>query len=61
MFGRAEALTERELTSAQADAKKIQGKWLTASSSGAPRISTEQETEMLDAEKAVVLSASKGL
>ena len=52
-------VAQRELTSAQADARKIQGKWLTASSSGAPRISTEQETEMLDAEKAVVLSASK--
>jgi outer membrane protein TolC len=52
-------VAQRELTSAQADAKKIQGKWLTASNSGAPRVSTEQETEMLGAEKAVVLASSK--
>ena len=52
-------VAERELISAEAEATKVQGKWLTASSSGAPRISTEQETEMIGAEKAVVLSASK--
>src|SRR5215471_1979744 len=52
-------VAQRELTSAQADAKKIQGKWLTASNSGVPRVSTEQETDMIGAEKAVVLSASK--
>jgi outer membrane protein TolC len=52
-------VAQRELTSAQADAKRIQGKWLTASNSGAPRVSTEQETEMLGAEKAVVLASSK--
>jgi outer membrane protein TolC len=52
-------VAQRELTSAQADAKRIQGKWLTASNSGAPRVSTEQETEMLGAEKALVLASSK--
>jgi len=52
-------VAERELISAKAEARKIQGKWLTASSSGAPSISTEQETDMIGAEKAVVLSASK--
>lgn len=51
-------VAQRELTSAEADAKKIQGKWLTASS-GAPSVSTEQETDMIGAEKAVVLAASK--
>jgi hypothetical protein len=52
-------VAQRELTSAEADAKKIQAKWLTASNSGTPITSTEQETDMLGAEKAVVLSASK--
>jgi outer membrane protein TolC len=52
-------VAQRELTSAQADAKKIQAKWLTASNSGAPIVSAEQETDMLGAEKAVVLSTSK--
>jgi outer membrane protein TolC len=51
-------VAQRELTSAEADAKKIQPKWLTASS-GAPRVSTEEETDMIGAEKAVVLAASK--
>ena len=52
-------VAERELISAQAEAKKIQAKWLTASSSGAPRISAEQEADMIAAEKAVALPASK--
>ena len=52
-------VAQRELTSAEADAKKIQAKWLTASSSGAPIASTAQDTEKLDSEKAVVLAASK--
>ena len=51
-------VAQRELTSATADAKKVQAKWMTASVS-APRVSTEQETDMLGAEKAVVLSTSK--
>jgi outer membrane protein TolC len=52
-------VAQRELTSAEADAKKIQAKWLTASSSGKPFVSTAQETDMLGAEKAVLLSTSK--
>jgi outer membrane protein TolC len=52
-------VAQRELTSAEAEAKKIQAKWLTASNSGTPITSPEQETAMLGAEKAVVLSASK--
>jgi outer membrane protein TolC len=52
-------VAQRELTSAEADAKKIQAKWLTASNTGAPTISSEQETETLGAEKAVVQSTSK--
>jgi outer membrane protein TolC len=52
-------VAERELISAEAEAKKIQAKWLTASSSGAPKISAEQESDMIAAEKAVALPASK--
>ena len=52
-------VAQRELTSAQAEAKKIHAKWLTASSSGAPRISAEQEADMIAAEKAVAVPASK--
>jgi outer membrane protein TolC len=52
-------VAERQLISAQAEAKKIQSKWLTASSSGAPRISAEQEADMIAAEKAVALPAGK--
>jgi outer membrane protein TolC len=52
-------VAQRELTSAEADAKKIQAKWLTASNSGTPIASTAQETDMLGAEKAVVLATSK--
>jgi outer membrane protein TolC len=52
-------IAERELVSAEADSRKIQVKWLSASSSGAPRISTQQETEMIGAEKEVMLATSK--
>lgn len=52
-------VAQRELTSAEADGKKIQAKWLTASNSGTPITSTAQETDMLSAEKAVVLATSK--
>jgi outer membrane protein TolC len=52
-------VAQRELTSAEAEAKRIQIKWLTASNSGTPITSPEQETEMLGAEKAVVSSTSK--
>lgn len=52
-------VAQRELTSAQADARRIQTRWLTASSSGVASISTEQEKEMISAEKAVVDPVSK--
>jgi outer membrane protein TolC len=52
-------VAQRELTSAEADAKKVQAKWLTASNSGTPIVSTAQETDMLGAEKAVLVSTSK--
>jgi outer membrane protein TolC len=52
-------VAQRELTGAEAEAKKVQAKWLTASNSGVPTFSSEQETETLGAEKAVVLSGSK--
>jgi outer membrane protein TolC len=51
-------VAQRELTSATADAKKVQAKGMMASVS-APSVSTEQETDRLGAEKAVVLSTSK--
>ena len=50
-------VAQRELTSAEADAKKTQSKWLTASS-GTPSVSTEQETDIIRAEE-VVLATSK--
>jgi outer membrane protein TolC len=52
-------VAERELITAKTEAKKIQAKWLTASNSGSPRISAEQEADMLAAEKAIALPASK--
>lgn len=52
-------VAQRELTGAKADAKKIQAKWLTASSSGITSVSTEQETDIMSAEKAVIGPASK--
>jgi len=52
-------VAQRELISAQADSKKVQAKWLTASNSGTPVVSTAQETDMLGAEKAVLLSTGK--
>jgi outer membrane protein TolC len=52
-------VAQRELASAEADAKKVQAKWLTASNSATPRVSAGQETDMLGAEKAVVLSSDK--
>ena len=51
-------VAERELAGAEADAKKVQAKWLTATA-GAPHISAEQEAEMINAEKAVLVPASK--
>jgi outer membrane protein len=52
-------IAERELVSAEAESRKIQVKWLSASSSGAPRVSVEQETDMIGAEKQTVLAATK--
>jgi outer membrane protein len=52
-------IAERELVSAEAGSKKIQVKWLSASSSGALRVSREQETDMIGAEKEVMLATSK--
>jgi outer membrane protein TolC len=52
-------VAQRELTSSKTDARKIQAKWMTASNSGTLSVSTEQETDMINAEKAVVGPASK--
>jgi outer membrane protein TolC len=52
-------VAQRELISAEAESKKIQGKWLTASSSGITNVSTEQEKDMIGAEQAIVVPASK--
>jgi len=52
-------IADRELVSAEADSKKIQMKWLSASNSGAPSISSEQLKDINGAEKAVVLASSK--
>ena len=52
-------VAQRELTSSKAEAKKIQAKWLTASNSGTPSISTEQETDMINAEKALIGATNK--
>ena len=51
-------VAQRELAGAEADAKKVQAKWLSAST-GRPTISAEQEAEMISAEKAVLVPASK--
>jgi outer membrane protein TolC len=51
-------VAQMELTGAEADAKVIQAKYLTASNSK-PIISPAQEKDMLGAEKAVLLSTSK--
>jgi len=52
-------VAQRELTGAQADAKKVQAKWLTASSAGVTSVSTEQEKDMISAEKEIIGPASK--
>jgi len=52
-------VAQRELTASKARAKTIQAKWLRASSSGITSISTEQETDMINAEKALIGPASK--
>jgi outer membrane protein len=52
-------IAQKELVSAEAESRKIQVKWLSASSSGAPSVSTQQETDMIGAEKEVMLATSK--
>jgi len=52
-------VAQRELTSTKAHTKTIQAKWLRASNSGVTSISTEQETDMISAEKAVIVPAGK--
>jgi outer membrane protein TolC len=52
-------VAQRELIVAEADSRKIQGKWLRASSAGVTSISAEQEKDMINAEKAIVAPASK--
>jgi outer membrane protein len=52
-------IAQRELVSAEAESRKIQVKWLSASSSGAPRVSRQQEADMIVAEKEVMLATSK--
>ncbi len=52
-------VAQRELTGAEADSRIIQAKWLRASSSGVTNISTEQEQEMISAEKAIIGPAGK--
>jgi outer membrane protein TolC len=52
-------IAQRELISAEAESRKIQVKWLSASSSGSPRVSTQQETDVIGAEKEVMLATSK--
>jgi outer membrane protein len=52
-------IAQRELVSAEAESKKVQIKWLSASNSGGLRISAEQETDMIGAEKQVMLATSK--
>jgi outer membrane protein TolC len=51
-------VAQQELISAEAESKKLQCKWLTASA-GATSISTAQEKDMISAEQAVVAPASK--
>jgi outer membrane protein TolC len=51
-------VAQRELTGAEADAKRVQAKWMTASAA-TPTVSTAQEADMLGAEKAVLLSTNK--
>ena len=52
-------VAQRELSSAKAEAKKIQAKWLTASSSADAAVSVEQEQDMISAEKVVIGPATK--
>jgi outer membrane protein TolC len=52
-------IAQRELIVARVKAKTIQDKYLIASNSSAPRLSAEQEAELIGAEKTLVLANSK--
>jgi outer membrane protein TolC len=52
-------VAQQELTSAEADAKLIQAKYLIASNSGVPTVSPAQERDTLGSEKAMLISNSK--
>jgi outer membrane protein TolC len=52
-------IAQRELVSAEADSRKIQAKWLSASNSGGPSISREQESDMMSAENETMVATSK--
>jgi len=52
-------VAQRELSSAKADAKKIQAKWLSASNSPDASVSFEQEKDMISAEKLLIVPASR--
>lgn len=52
-------VAQLELEIAEANSKKVQGKWLTAANSGALRISAEEETEIIKAQNAIVLATGK--
>ncbi len=52
-------IAERELTSAGAEAKKVQAGWVTVSTSGGTMISREQQADTIGAAKSLLLAASK--
>ena len=52
-------VAQRELTGAEADSKMVKARWMSASNSGKPFVSSTEETEMLGAEKSVLASTSK--
>ena len=51
-------VAQQELIRTEAESKKLQGKWLTAST-GSTSISTAQEKDMISPEQAVVVPASR--
>jgi len=52
-------VAQRELISSEAETRKIEAKWLSASTAGVTSISAEQEKDIINVKKAVVLSRSK--
>lgn len=52
-------VAQMELAGAEADARKVQAKWVTASIAATPVMTAEQAQETLGAEKAVLLASSK--